>query len=84
MKVLKISCLLLSLLLTGCNSHTESNHIKVEEVDKTNLRFEYLRTGTVQVFEIEGCEYITWDYYDTGNIIHKNNCSYCLIRNQSK
>ena len=89
MKVLKISSLLLVLLLTGCAPIDESGQVteqieEVKEVDKTNLRYEYLRTGTIQVFEIEGCEYITWDYYETGNVIHKKNCSYCLMRNQSK
>lgn len=69
--------LLVALLFTACGGEVESaNNIKEETKTGTNLR------GNITVVEVEGCEYVIWDWYDAGNIVHKHNCKFCEERSK--
>lgn len=67
--------LIISQLLSGCNnSNNSTNPSNLIELDH----------GKYSISTIDSCEYITWNYSYAGNIIHKQNCKYCLQRSNSK
>ena len=71
--------LLVAFFFTACSSNVESTNNIVEEdkpISGTELR------GNINVVEVEGCEYIVWDWFDTGNIVHKHNCKFCIERSK--
>ena len=74
-----IYTLLVAFLFTACGGNVESTNNITEETKPTSgtkVR------GNINVVEVEGCEYIVWDWYDTGNIVHKHNCKFCEERSK--
>lgn len=72
----------LGLLMFGCGgTMVEDTQTPLEAVvDEHNIRATKIFRGTITVLEIEGCEYIIYDWFDVGNIVHKNNCKFCNIK----
>tara|TARA_B110000285_G_scaffold227165_1_gene288020 strand:+ start:6055 stop:6312 length:258 start_codon:yes stop_codon:yes gene_type:complete len=71
--------LLVAFLFTACSSNVESTNNIVDEPKPTSGT---KVNGSINVVEVEGCEYIVWDWYDAGNIIHKHNCKFCAERSK--
>lgn len=38
-------------------------------------------SGDLYVVSIDSCEYVVYDGYRNGGIVHKQNCKYCAKRN---
>ena len=71
--------LLVAFLFTVCSCKVESTNNIVEEGKRT---FGTKVRGNINVVEVEGCEYIVWDWFDAGNIVHKHNCKFCAERSK--
>ena len=71
--------MLVAFLFTACSSNVESTNNIVDEPKPTSGT---KVNGSINVVEVEGCEYIVWDWYDAGNIIHKHNCKFCAERSK--
>ncbi len=54
---------------------------KPKEKEPLN-RVKNVQRGNIQVLEVDSCEYVVWDWFDTGGIVHKQNCKYCIDRNK--
>jgi hypothetical protein len=53
-----------------------------EKKMQTEKKTQTIEMGEVGVFVINGCEYITWNGYKCGGIVHKQNCKFCIKRNK--
>ena len=63
---------LLLVIFIGCRRGPSLNKVK-------DVQF-----GHIQVVEIDSCEYVIWSYSsNSGNIIHKQNCKFCVRRSQN-
>lgn len=72
MKNLKYLILIIPfLLLVGCESDykTNPNPIIVTEVDSSNIK------GSMQELNYKGHEYLLWEGYRMGSLIHSESCS---------
>ena len=72
--------MLVAVLFVGCkedkqqeyvNPHKKTNSITLDRGDK------------IYTVEKDSCEYIVYDGYHSGNIIHKQNCRFCRLRKNS-
>jgi len=73
MKLFVLS-LVLVVFLTRCCSDKGIN----EKKDNNSYRIE---RGCITIINIDSCEYILWDWGSAqGNIIHKQNCKFCIER----
>ena len=76
--------MLVAVLFVGCkeipkedgqqeyvNPHKKINSIILDGGDK------------IYTVEKDSCEYIVYDGYHSGNITHKKNCRFCLLRKNS-
>jgi hypothetical protein len=61
---------LVAIILFGCESNKSETHVNE------------LKEGEVVVFTVDNCEYVIWDGYKCGGIIHKQNCKFCIKRNK--
>ena len=68
--------LLVAFLFMSCSSST--NNIVEEDKPTSGTKVR----GNINVVEVEGCEYIVWDWHDAGNIVHKHNCKFCAERSK--
>jgi len=69
-----IYIVLVAFLFTACSSNVESTNNIVDDPKPT---FGTKVNGSINVVEVDGCEYIVWDWINAGNIIHKHNCKFC-------
>ena len=70
--------LLAVLLFVGCEQvDNQKKHANLHETTNTIT----LRGGDIiHTLEIDSCEYILYDGFRAGNIIHKENCRFCRLR----
>jgi hypothetical protein len=72
--------MLVAVLFTSCKKTTDNQTVFVEEKQTEHI----IRVGggnDVYVTEVDSCEYLIFDGYKAGGIIHKQNCKFCLARN---
>ena len=82
MKNLKFIRVVLTLVLfttlIGCNESSQASK-KEAKIYTVNLN----RGDEVFTVIVDNCEYIIYDGYQSGNIIHKQNCKFCSVRNNN-
>ena len=74
-----IFCILLLIYIpvNSCNTIKEEK----EDLKKLQLPKETLRSHTIEIVEIDSCEYILLMTDFHLSLTHKGNCKYCLKRN---
>lgn len=66
--------LLVTVIFCGCGyNNPEQQTQKLNKVQK----IEY---GIIQVVVIDSCEYVVWNDFNSGGIVHKQNCKFCAER----
>lgn len=63
--------LLVAVFIFGCKNTTDN---KTENIVRAGGGNE------VYITEVDSCEYLIFDGYKAGGIIHKQNCKFCLKR----
>lgn len=68
-----VQVLLVAVIFCGCVEQTKTEPLnEVKDVQR----------GNIQILEVDSCEYVVWDWFDTGCIIHKQNCKFCAERSK--
>lgn len=75
MRKIILSAIAMSCLLTSCADTPNNNSDK-------SFKKKFNAGDELFVMEIDSCEYVVYDGYRAGNVIHKENCKYCLKRNR--
>ena len=69
--------MLVAVLFVGCK---ESNNSDFVETKKSNKIVRLTMNNFIYITEVDSCEYIVFDGFEKGGIIHKQNCKFCLAR----
>ncbi len=69
--------MLVAVLFVGCK---ESNNADFVETKKSNKIVRLTMNNFIYITEVDSCEYIVFDGFEKGGIIHKQNCKFCLAR----
>lgn len=68
---------LVAVLLIGCKNENITTNFE-EKTERNILKIS--RQNWLHIAEVDSCEYIVFDGYKKGGIIHKQNCKFCLAR----
>ena len=76
-----LKLLLTAVLFTGCKEIQGKKLVQEAATEEEKLNPIVVKGGDeIYTVEKDSCEYIVYDGYHSGNIIHKQNCRFCLQR----